>query len=70
MVLHVASFLLARVDPLLGVATVMLPAVAARVEALIAEEALERFLTGMDSLMHLKVGLGVEAAAAYLLDSY
>ena len=64
-----ASGLLALVDFLLGMPPMMLPSVATRIEALVAEVALEGLLARVDPLVHLVVGLGVEGAAAELFDS-
>ena len=63
-----ASRVLALVHLLLRVPTVMLPAVAARVEGLLAKVALERFLASVDSLVHLVVRFRVESASADFLD--
>lgn len=62
MVTHVTSLLLTLVDLLLGVSPVVLTPITARVEALIAEEALERLLTRVDPLVHLEVRFGVEGS--------
>lgn len=55
MVAHIAALLFALIYSLLSVPPMVLPPVAARVERLWAEEALERFLAGVDPLMNKKV---------------
>lgn len=64
-----ASGMLALIDLLLGVSTVVLTAIAARVETLVAKVALEGLLASVDSLVHLVVRLRVESTSAYFLDS-
>ena len=70
MILHPASFLRAIIDPLLGVPPMVLAPVAAGIEALVAEEALEWLLSRVDPFMHLEVRFSVEASAAHFFDTY
>lgn len=63
-----AAILLALVDFLLRMSPVVLSPVAARVEALRAEKALEWLGTSVDPLMDLEVRLGVERASTHFLD--
>ena len=68
-VLCIAARVLALVDLLLRVSPVVLPAVAARVEALLAEVALEWLLARVHSLVNLVVRFRVEGLSADLLHS-
>lgn len=68
-VLGIAARVLALVDLLLGVSPVVLPAVAAGVEALVTEVALEWLLASVHSLVNLVVRFRVESLPADLLYS-
>ena len=70
MVADIASLLITLIDFLLSMSPVVFSAVAAGVEAFIAEEAFERFLSGVNSFMHLEVRFGVKTSTADTLDTY
>ena len=69
-VAHITSFMLTLVDFLLRVSPVMLSPVATRVEALVAEETFEWFLSSMNSFMYLEVRFCVELSTTCFLNSY
>ena len=68
-VARIAAFVLALVHLLLCVPPVMLPPIATRIEALVAEVALKGLLAGVHSLVHLVVRLRVKSFAADLFNS-
>ena len=70
MVADIASLLITLIDFLLSMSPVVFSAVAAGVEALVAEVTLKWLLTRMNSLMHLVVGLCAKRATTYLFLTY